>query len=254
MIPDLSQRSRQSEEMDARDSDPRKLFRTLDQFKSVNRLFSRVRGPLKAQLFPLLSPHQDTHLLDLGAGGCDIPVWLLTQAKKKGLRLRITAVDSDPRVIEHARNCHAQVKGLSIIQADALDLEALAPFDFIFANHFLHHLDDQEIKTVLHNSHQLASKGYLFSDLKRSTFSYRAYSIISLCYRDSFTRKDGLISICKGFTPQELKHFAPAENVQVTQKFPGRLYLSFVPQIPSSTSDESSQTQFTEGLGNGDAP
>ena len=225
MKPDLRQRSRSPELMDALDSDERKLFRTLDQFQSINRLFSRVRGPLKNILFPLLSVEHETHLLDLGAGACDIPVWLLTRAKKKGLRLRITAVDSDPRVVRHARKLRADVEGLEIIEADALNLASLAPFDFVFANHFLHHLSDEQIQTVLTQTQDLASKGFIFSDLRRSQFSYQAFRWVSLFYRDSFAREDGLTSICKGFTPEELKAFAPHPDCQLRQQFPGRLLL-----------------------------
>ncbi|MDF3128588.1 methyltransferase domain-containing protein [Kiritimatiellaeota bacterium B1221] len=226
MKPDLNQRSRVSELMDAPDSDERKLFRTLDQFRSINQLFSRVRGPLKKILFPLLSAEYGTHLLDLGAGGCDIPVWLLQEAENAGLQLRITAVDSDPRVVRYARQQYGEVPGLRILEADALHLEALAPFDFIFGNHFLHHLTDPQIRDLLQQAERLAAKGYLFSDLQRSRFSYQAFRWVSLLYRDSFAREDGLISISKGFTPEELKAFAPSPACQLQRKFPGRVLLS----------------------------
>lgn len=212
--------------MDAPDSDERKLFRTLDQFTSINRLFSRVRGPLKRILFPLLSPDKETHLLDLGAGGCDIPVWLLKEANKAGLKLRITAIDSDPRVVRYAIRHYGEVEGLRILEANALLLDPLAPFDFVFGNHFLHHLTDPQIRDLLQQVDRLAAKGYLFSDLRRSRFSYQAFRWVSLIYRDSFASEDGLISICKGFTPDELKAFAPNADCKIQTQLPGRLLLS----------------------------
>lgn len=227
MMPDLTQRAQESELMDSLDSDEQKLFRTLDQFHGINRLFSRVRGLLHQTILAHMQPGHAYHLVDLGAGACDIPVWLLQTAEKRGLDLRITAIDSDPRVVRYAQNRYGEIPHLSIREHNALDLASLAPFDFLFANHFLHHLPPSAIQQVLKDTHRLARRGFVFSDLKRSLWSYCAFALVAQVYRDSFARADGLLSIRKGFRKSD---FATQDSLQIRYAFPGRIQLICFPK------------------------
>ena len=198
-------RARDEELMDRPDCDPGQLFRTLDQFHGVNRCFSRARGLLRRTVLADMQPGQPRHLVDLGAGACDLPVWLLAAARKRNLDLRITAVDADPRIIDYARKRYGHIRGLHIREGDALALEAHAPFDYLFANHFLHHLPDEAIPALLAEAHRLCRRGFVISDLRRSPWSYLGFSLFARVYRDSFTRADGLTSIRKGFQPRDFQ-------------------------------------------------
>lgn len=219
----FAERATEEELMDRPDCDERRLVRTLDQFHDINRLFSRVRGLLKRTVLADMVPGRDYRLLDLGAGACDIPVWLLGEAGRRGLSLAVTAVDADPRVVRYARKRYGDVGGLGIVEADALDLDALAPFDYLFANHFLHHLPAAAIQKLLADARRLAGRGFVISDLRRSPWSYLGFSIFARIYRDSFTRADGLISIRKGFTPEELRRLAGDTPAEVRTALPGRV-------------------------------
>lgn len=219
---DFSTRATEDEEMDLPDCDPEKLARTLDQFHQINRLFSRVRTLLRQTILTDMQPGQSYHLVDLGAGACDIPVWLLAAAKRKGLDLRITAVDADPRAVDYATQRHGNVPGLTILHADALDIEAFTPFDYLFANHFLHHLPDAPIANLLSNAHHHCRRGFVFSDLRRSRWSYLGFSLFARIYRNSFARADGLLSIRKGFQPADF-HNTP--NLTLRTRLPGRIQL-----------------------------
>ncbi|MEX2607598.1 MAG: methyltransferase domain-containing protein [Kiritimatiellia bacterium] len=219
-------RATNDELMDLADCDEGQLFRTLDQFHGVNRLFSRVRGLLNKTILADMKPGTPAHLIDLGAGACDIPVWLMQTAKKRGLDLRITAIDADPRVVRYVRERYGSVPNLSILEHDALDLQSLAPFDYVFANHFLHHLPDPAVYQVLADTHRLARRGFVFSDLKRSPWSHLAFSVIAHIYRDSFTRADGLLSIRKGFRKED---FGNEAGMQIRTAFPGRIQLIKMP-------------------------
>ena len=212
--------------MDLPDCDEGQLIRTLDQFHGINRLFSRVRGLLKKTILADMEPGRGYHLIDLGAGACDIPVWLLQTAKRRGLDLRVTAIDADPRVVRYARERYGSVAGLCILEHDALDLESLAPFDYVFANHFLHHLPDKAVHQVLADATRLARRGFVFSDLKRSPWSHLAFSVIARVYRDSFAREDGLLSIRKGFRKGD---FADFPDLHVRAAIPGRIQLIELP-------------------------
>lgn len=217
------QRETGEEAMDLPDSDVDRLFRTLDQFGGVNRLFSRVRGLLRGTVLADMHRGRAFHLVDLGAGACDIPLWLLEEAGRRGLDLRITAVDADPRVVRYARERVGERAGLRVVEGDALDLEALGGFDYVFANHFLHHLADEEVLQVLRESVRLAERGVVFSDLARSPWSYLGFWLVARGYRGSFTREDGLLSIRKGFRRGDFDREALPPGLRVRRRVPGRI-------------------------------
>jgi hypothetical protein len=140
----------------------------------------------------------------MGAGGCDIGTWLLNQAHSSGLNLRMTAVDLDERILQYARNTYDGVRGLHIVSMDLLHTRPPEPVDFVFANHFLHHLGNQEIIQLLRFWQPHVRRRLIFSDLERHPGAYLGYSFISLFYKDSFARHDGLMSIRRGFRAGEL--------------------------------------------------
>jgi len=227
--PDFTQRARDAERMDDPDCDEALLFRTLGQFASINRWFSHVRPLLRQTVVRDMrrQPDRIWHLVDLGAGACDIPVWLLGESERLGLKLSVTAIDADPRAVEYAQVLHAKVPGLRIVQGDARDLRYFAPFDFLFGNHFLHHLDDETLAKVLSEGIRLTGQRMVFSDLRRSRFSYAAFSVVARLYRNSFAREDGLLSIRKGFRVGELRALVAAAAAPATasvyRAMPGRV-------------------------------
>ncbi|MCF7818965.1 MAG: methyltransferase domain-containing protein [Kiritimatiellales bacterium] len=230
MLPDFSRRAAMDELMDAPDCDETRLLRTVRQFASINRQVARYRTILKRWVLDDMQddPAREYHLVDMGAGGCDIDVWLLQAARRRGLKLRITACDMDARTITYARSVYGQTPGLSIRKTDLLVDAFDEPVDYVFANHFLHHLTGEEILRLLRLWQPRVRRRMVFSDLLRSPVSYMGFSALSLFYRDSFARTDGLISIRKGFLPRELAAMADAATgggFSVHRLLPGRLVL-----------------------------
>ena len=210
MIPDLSRRAEEPELMDRADCDTGLLLRTIDQFRITNALFSRYRTILRRWVLDDMrrDPGRDYHFVDLGAGGLDIPRWLAREARRNGLRLRITAVESDARVVEHVRpRAGADIR---LVQEDALAfLERTADADYIFCNHFLHHLPGPAMPVFLARLARAARRRFIVSDLLRSAWSYAGYALFAgLFLRRSFARYDGLLSIRRGFRPEELAELA----------------------------------------------
>ena len=175
-------------------------------------------------------PDRAYHLVDLGAGGCDLPVWLLQHARKAGLTLRVTAVDCDPRIVDHAQRNHAGCEGLEIVCGNALDLPSFGTMDYVFGNHFLHHLTAEEAVTVLRQCTSCTDRGFLFNDLSRSHVSLFAFNLLArLAYRKSFALEDGLQSIRRGFRRNELYAYceeAGVESPRCGRLVPGRIWLA----------------------------
>lgn len=210
MLPSLSHRAALVERMDEDDCCEKRLLRTVRQFSSLNRLVSRYRFILGHWVLNDMrrDRHRDYHLLDMGAGGCDIAAWLLCEARSLGLRLRVTACDSDARIVRYAGSVHAHTPGLTICSADVLRDDPAEVVDYVFANHFLHHLSDEQIVLLLMRWAPRVRRRLVFSDLRRSYSAYLGHALLSCFYPRSFIREDGLTSIRRGFRAEELLQLA----------------------------------------------
>jgi len=207
------QRSGESELMDFPDADETLLLATVRQFRTINRLVSRSRSLIRR--FILRDAHRRglSHItvLDVGAGGCDIGVWITGAARRYGIEAHVICLDQDPRIIAYARECTAEIPNIAVVEGSAAELDQLGPVDYIFANHFLHHLPDEAIVELLPLLARTARYGYVLNDLRRSRMSYIGYSLLAgLFFRGSFAYYDGRLSIRRGFTKSELQHIVGA--------------------------------------------
>jgi 2-polyprenyl-3-methyl-5-hydroxy-6-metoxy-1,4-benzoquinol methylase len=251
----LRQRATAAELMDDPDSDEQALRRTLQQFSMINRLLTGMRPVVRREVLGRMEAliasgaverdYQFT-VLDAGAGGCDIPCWLIGEASRRGISLRVIAVDADERVVSYARQAAESCISagtLDLIHGSALEFpgEFLGEspekaVDFIMANHFLHHLSDHEIAQFLRTAVERCRYGVIINDIARSRISLIGYWLLTLVtFRNSFARYDGMLSIMKGFRRRELLTIAATSispekgTVHVTRAFPGRLILKISP-------------------------
>ena len=218
--------------MDRADADPDRLHRTLRQFRWINFLFSASRTLLREHVFSTMmrDPARRYTLLDVGAGGCDIAIWAAREARRRGLTLDITAMDNDPRILPVASLAVREYPEIRIIEGNALDLGQRGPFDFIFSNHFLHHLGWEEIAVFLRQVLDRTRIAFVMNDLKRSRWAYLGCTVfLGLGTRRSFAFHDGRMSIRRGFLPGELRDFAernfPDARIRVMETPPARVVL-----------------------------
>jgi 2-polyprenyl-3-methyl-5-hydroxy-6-metoxy-1,4-benzoquinol methylase len=231
-FPDMRSRLEQEELMDRSSADVGLLLRTIRQFRLINTLLSSSRRLIRSCFFKKMAscPKREYTMLDLGAGGCDIAVWAVKEARQRGLKLRVTAIDHDKRIRGLAEEAVARHPGVTFLCRSALDLSGLEDFDFIFSNHFLHHLGWEDLSAVIDASLKKARVAFLFNDLKRSNLSYLGYAVFAILYcRGSFAFTDGLLSIRRGFLPDELKAFIemrfPGAGIRTLTTHPGRIVL-----------------------------
>ena len=202
-------RSGEKELMDDPAADESRLLATVEQFGAINRLVSRSRTLISRYILDDAARRGlvEYTVLDLGAGGCDIAEWLVDAAKRRGQRPHAICLDSDPRIAAYARRRVAGNDLLEVVEAAAEDLSRLGPVDYIFANHFLHHLDDEEIVRLLPAVSSAARNAFVLNDLKRSRLSYAGFTVLAaLLFRKSFALRDGRLSIRRGFRRGELEN------------------------------------------------
>lgn len=212
--------------MDDPQSDSAALERTLRQFVLVNALLSRRGTVLTRYLLNDLEPGREYRVLDLGAGGGDIARWLVARARKRGLRVRVTAADHDPRVVACARRWCASEPLIDVVQVKVG--EALGEHDYVICNHVLHHVPDEEFPALLQAVYDTGARRFIANDLLRSNASLVGFRLFAALFlRNSFSRVDGEISIKKGFRPEELRDLMSpspwSPDTRIVRLSPGRV-------------------------------
>jgi 2-polyprenyl-3-methyl-5-hydroxy-6-metoxy-1,4-benzoquinol methylase len=229
---DFAQRASEAERMDCPESSERLLTNTLKQFQLINRLLTPCHRLLSRHVLGRMrsDPQRAWTMLDVGSGGCDLPMWLIDRCRREGIRLTITCMDHDARVVQFAQRRLTRYPEIVSVHGDALALAETPPatWDFIFSNHFLHHLSTTQVRHCLQHVVRACREQCIMSDLVRSRFSYAIYSgVAKLLLRNSFAYDDGRLSIRKGFTKREALQLVgehpSLESMRVQTMFPGHL-------------------------------
>ncbi|GAA4359894.1 class I SAM-dependent methyltransferase [Paeniglutamicibacter cryotolerans] len=227
------------EEMDRPDCDPRLLERTYTQFPLVNRFVSGWRGVYTSLIRPALPRDRRATLLDIGCGGGDITINLARWAAKDGFDIRVLGIDPDERAYRFATRA-ADKTGLgrdrlSFRPAFSSELVAEgAKFDVVVSNHILHHLSPPQLAGLFSDTESLTGSLAIHSDIRRSRSALFWFGAATLpLAQSSFIRRDGLTSIRRSYTADELARLVPA-GWQVQQ---GGLYRNlalFQPEVPGN--------------------
>lgn len=214
--------------------DLNRLRRTIRKFKLINYLFSGSSRLIREHFFSIMEREPDRvyTLLEVGAGGCDVAIRAVKEARQRGLKLDVTALDNDKRILPFACQAIREYPEIRIAQGNALELGRLGSFDFVFSNHLLHHLAWDDIKILLESIITRTKLAFVMNDLKRSNWAYLGFTIFSgLFIRRSFHFNDGRLSIRRGFLPEELRDLIssnfPNSAIQVVETHPARVVLVY---------------------------
>lgn len=225
-------RSSEPELMDDPACEDAPLLTTLAHFKLTNRLFARTRTLARTLLLPDMQREKREYtLIDAGCGGGDGAVRIAALCRANNIKCIVKGIDIDERSVGFARQRWSVCPGVSFQTASLLDLPTDgSAADYIVAANVLHHFDDVELSRVVNHLCKAARRGVLIADLERSAFWYVAFALFaSVLLRGGFSRRDGLLSIRKGFTKSEIAGLArtlPA-NCRITtgRIIPCRVYL-----------------------------
>jgi len=229
---DFSRRASDAELMDCPESSAELLRITLEQFQWINRRLTPCHRLLRRHILQRMrgDPQRAWTMLDVGSGGCDLSMWLIDRCRRERIRLAITCMDHDLRVVQFAQRRLAEYPEIVSLHGDALTLAdaPAARWDFIFSNHFLHHLDTPEVGQCLAHVVRACREQCIMSDLVRSRFSYAIYTVgAKVLLRNSFAYDDGRLSIRKGFTKGEalrlIAEHPALQSLRVQTFFPGHL-------------------------------
>ena len=212
---DLTRRATDPEMLDEGVPDEEAL-RSLADIRFVNRWLGN-RGRLASIVRPYLEASPRPRLLDVGCGSADIPAYLLSKTPRLvavGVDIKLLHLEAAPREVRRVR---ADVRALPFPPRT---------FDVVMASLFLHHFDGPEVADVLRGLFALTRGALVINDLRRARLPYAfARATFPLLLRSRVSRNDGLLSIRRAFTRDELAAaFVEARiPVRIERAFPYRL-------------------------------
>jgi ubiquinone/menaquinone biosynthesis C-methylase UbiE len=154
------------------------------------------------------NPDSPIRILDVGAGACDIPQTIVDWARKAGWRVEITALDSNPKVLEYAKSELACYPEIQLLHADIFQVFFPAgSFDYVISSLTFHHLDDKEIPQALRLFDRLARRGMIINDLVRSETAYFWIYLLSRLTPNKVFRNDAPLSVRRSFKRGEVENW-----------------------------------------------
>lgn len=208
-MPFLSERVEDPELMDTRTFPAPVVEQTLDFLALTNRRFGgadvvlRTLNDWKRRWTGRIS------ILDVGAGGADIPLAVARWARRRSLPVRITVVDIVPEIADVARRNTSDFPEIIVRHADIFELaETGETFDYVTASLFLHHVPSDKLVAALRAMDRLARRGLIVSDLHRRAAGYWAVAALSRLAGNFVVRHDAPLSVRRAFRPEELDDLA----------------------------------------------
>ncbi len=187
--------------------DPATLAGNLRDLRRVNRWLGGV-AVTSAAIEALAAHRAGLSILDVGTGGADIPLALLSRATARDRTLRIVGLDSRPEVLAAAAladRAVTETDGLTLQVGDGRSLPfADDTFDVVHASMVLHHLDGDDGPALLREMARVGRLGIVVNDLDRSRLAWvGAWLMSHVLTGNRYTRHDAPLSVRRAYRVDE---------------------------------------------------
>jgi len=205
---------------------------SLEDVRRVNRYLSGY-SVLLHHIGTFLDRHKGgrpMHILDAATGSADQPMEVIRFARRRGVPVRITAIDINPKMIRFAREEAARFPEIRFVQCDVLNLPFREnSFDVVVNSLSLHHFSKEHAVAMLGHFSRMARRGVIINDLHRSRVAWASiYLLTRLLTQNRLTRYDAPVSVMNAFTPDEMRAMATEagwQRFEVHRHFPYRIAL-----------------------------
>jgi ubiquinone/menaquinone biosynthesis C-methylase UbiE len=205
----------------------------LDEMWRLGALLGGLRG-LTAHLLPMienaLATDETVTVTDLGTGGGRLPLYLAKWARRNNLPLRVFGLDLSPRNLNIAQENIGDSPKIQLMRGDVLALPfASGSVDIFTSSLFLHHFAPDALAKLLRETYRVARRGIVMNDITRGYLPLAAFRLVQPTFaRHELTRRDGITSIRRAYTPDELLQIARdagLSDARVYRHFPWRMTL-----------------------------
>lgn len=209
IFPSFRQRSNAPEWMDDLSHPRAAIGRALEDIRKVNRWLGGHKVSLNG-LAPFLGPERgpSVHILDMGCGDGDFLRHLGQYCRRNNIPVTLTGWDRNPDSLDRGQHLD-QTGEIHFECQDILAFPRLPEGEVIIVcNLFLHHFTDFQILQVLKTWRDMGCRAIVVNDLDRNPLAYYLFHVFGFIFRlSAMARHDGLISILRGFTRNDLKAF-----------------------------------------------
>jgi SAM-dependent methyltransferase len=190
--------------------EPQEVSDSLDDLWRLNRFLGGLRAVtthLYTRLDLLAEP---ATVIDIGAGDGRVAASIAGWAVRNRHDVRVVALDLSQRHLKRATPHAAAAPNLSLLQADAMKLPfAPGTTDYFVSSLVLHHFAPEQAVGLLRSAWRSARRGLVIADLMRGHLPLIGFKLAQPVFaRSPITRYDGVVSIRRGYTPDELRLLA----------------------------------------------
>lgn len=203
-------RTQEVELMDDFNLHGEELQYALDKIAKINHFLGGNQLTLKGIKKLLPKTFTNLTIVDVGCGNGDMLRYIADYGKKNNLSFTLLGIDANKNTIKYAKESstnypNISYKCLDIFSEPYKEVKA----DIILTTLTLHHFKNTEIESLVPVFMKQATLGIIINDLHRSKIAYRLFETLCFLFRWSYiTKHDGLISILRGFTKEDLQGFA----------------------------------------------
>jgi ubiquinone/menaquinone biosynthesis C-methylase UbiE len=204
-------RSSEPERIDTGDYTDEEYKTFLREIRFINRWIGDRWALRKSLLKKIAELDLDKFsVLDVGAGSGEILKEIALYARRRKANAFLVGLDLNELSAQSVAEEGKAFSEINSVRGDALVLPfADGAFDFAICSLFTHHFTDNGVIEVMREMNRVASRGVYVIDLHREQGAYRMYKIFCAVFHISkLVRDDGLLSIKKGFQPDELSQLA----------------------------------------------
>ncbi|MDT0677385.1 methyltransferase domain-containing protein [Autumnicola musiva] len=223
---DTSRRTDMAEIMDDFELSGRELKKTLHDLDNINKWLGGNEITLNGveRLLKSIPKEQKIKIADVGCGNGAILRKIAKWGRKRGQELELVGIDANPHAIEIAKELSSSYPELQFSAINIFSEEFTNQrYDIILCTLTLHHFKDRQIVDLLNNFYRQVRVGIVINDLHRSKVAYRLFQAFCMVFiSNEIARKDGLISILRGFKKEEIALLAaklPTQKQQVKWKW-----------------------------------
>ena len=202
----FSQRSYESELLDAPDIPRELLFQNLRELDVINRLLGGHAITLSGIKKLVTDKNKIYHIIDIGCGGGDAMKQIAKWAKANNYKVKLTGVDMNPNCIDFMKDACKDLPEIDGVAMDYRDyLKTNAEVDIVHCSLFCHHLKEGELTELFQYMNKYARVGLVINDLQRHWFAYYSIKFLTrLLNGSSLVKNDAPLSVLRGFRKNEL--------------------------------------------------
>ena len=194
----------------------------LRSLETVNRWLRGYRPTLNWLERLPREPGQPLHIVDVGSGGGDYLRRIARWARRRNLPVQLTGIDLNPFAARAASESTPRELGITWVTCDAFAYRPEKPIDIVVSSLLAHHLEDEEIVTLLGWMEATAQVGWFINDLERAEWTSRMFGWVRwhrivrhdgpVSFRRAFRKEDWLVLLAAADIPRDavtVEHWRP---------------------------------------------